>query len=178
MFEDGLVESNETLSKPNPWTAALSFVLRGLLAGMLVRGVWSLSCTADGNAFLAKILFSTTMQVATRIAALAVQRFMVFRENPSWILGRALVHYTCFSGTRRTVSPIAEAERLILEYVLSLTSMRCIHRTGPHAARFRTLRPTGFLSHCRRCVHAGDNLTKSSEAFIQGRRFLRFPCGP
>src|ERR1039458_4184946 len=36
MFEDSLVESSGTLSKRNPWTAALSFAMQGLLAGVLV----------------------------------------------------------------------------------------------------------------------------------------------
>jgi periplasmic protein TonB len=36
MFEDSLVESSGTLSKRNPWTAALSFAMQGVLAGVLV----------------------------------------------------------------------------------------------------------------------------------------------
>ena len=36
MFEDSLVESSGTLSKRNPWTAAISFAMQGLLAGGLV----------------------------------------------------------------------------------------------------------------------------------------------
>ncbi|HEY5177576.1 MAG TPA: hypothetical protein VII95_18615 [Terriglobales bacterium] len=36
MFEDSLVESSGTLSKRNPWTAALSFTMQGLLAVVLV----------------------------------------------------------------------------------------------------------------------------------------------
>jgi periplasmic protein TonB len=36
MFEDSLFESSGTLSKRNPWTAALSFTMQGLLAGVLV----------------------------------------------------------------------------------------------------------------------------------------------
>ena len=36
MFEDSLLESSGTLSKRNPWTAALSFAMQGLLAGGLV----------------------------------------------------------------------------------------------------------------------------------------------
>ena len=36
MFEDSLFESSETLSKRNPWTAALSFAMQGVLAGGLV----------------------------------------------------------------------------------------------------------------------------------------------
>jgi protein TonB len=36
MFEDSLIESSGTLSKRNPWTAALSFAMQGLLAGVLV----------------------------------------------------------------------------------------------------------------------------------------------
>src|SRR5664279_1093941 len=36
MFEDSLVESSGTLSKRNPWTAAIAFAMQGLLAGGLV----------------------------------------------------------------------------------------------------------------------------------------------
>jgi protein TonB len=36
MFEDSLFESSGTLSKRNPWTAAISFAMQGLLAGGLV----------------------------------------------------------------------------------------------------------------------------------------------
>ncbi len=36
MFEDSLIESSGTLSKPNRWTATLSFAIQGLLAGVLV----------------------------------------------------------------------------------------------------------------------------------------------
>ena len=36
MFEDSLVESSGALSRQNPWTASLSFVVQGLLAGVLV----------------------------------------------------------------------------------------------------------------------------------------------
>ncbi len=36
MFEDSLIESSGTLSKPNPWTATLSFAIQALLAGVLV----------------------------------------------------------------------------------------------------------------------------------------------
>jgi protein TonB len=36
MFEDSLFESSGTLSKRNPWTAAISFTMQGLLAGGLV----------------------------------------------------------------------------------------------------------------------------------------------
>src|ERR1035437_4442570 len=36
MFEDSLFESSGTLSKRNPWTAALSFAMQGVLAGVLV----------------------------------------------------------------------------------------------------------------------------------------------
>jgi protein TonB len=36
MFEDSLFESSGTLSKRNPWTAAVSFAMQGVLAGGLV----------------------------------------------------------------------------------------------------------------------------------------------
>src|ERR1035438_3564536 len=36
MFEDSLVESSGALGRQNPWTASLSFVIQGLLAGVLV----------------------------------------------------------------------------------------------------------------------------------------------
>jgi protein TonB len=36
MFEDSLVESCGTLSRRNPWTAAVSFAMQGMLAGGLV----------------------------------------------------------------------------------------------------------------------------------------------
>jgi hypothetical protein len=36
MFEDSLVESSGRLAQRNPWTAALSFTVQVLLAGVLV----------------------------------------------------------------------------------------------------------------------------------------------
>ena len=36
MFEDSLLESSGALSRQNPWTASLSFVVQGILAGVLV----------------------------------------------------------------------------------------------------------------------------------------------